>query len=90
MQASGVIKIWKGGSARKLHSYGDIRNNSGSTTSGCYPEIRSRHMKIARIDRHIARPVFATARRLRIESNRRKVVYSLYKGGLEPLHLPNY
>ncbi|MBV8173892.1 MAG: hypothetical protein JO151_04925 [Verrucomicrobia bacterium] len=47
-------------------------------------------MKIARIDRHIARPVFATARRLRIESNWRKIVYSLYTGVLEPLRLLYY
>ena len=32
-------------------------------------------MKIARINRHIARPVLPAAQRLRIESKRRKVVY---------------
>ncbi len=46
-------------------------------------------MKIARINRHIARPVLAPAKRLRIESNRRNVVYFLYRGGLEPLRYPN-
>ena len=37
-------------------------------------------MKIARINRHIARPVLPAAQRLRIESKRRKVVYFLYAG----------
>jgi hypothetical protein len=42
-------------------------------------------MKIARIAWHIARPPAATASHLRIESNRGKVVYFLYKVVLEPL-----
>ena len=41
-------------------------------------------MKIARIDRHIARRPAAVTGGLRIESNRRKVVYSLYTGVLNP------
>jgi hypothetical protein len=50
--------------------------------------MAEKHMKIARINRHIARPVLAPAKRLRIESKRRKVVYFLYAGGLEPLRYP--
>jgi len=45
-------------------------------------------MKIARINRHIARQVLAPAQRLRIESKRRKVVYFLYARGFEPLRYP--
>jgi hypothetical protein len=45
-------------------------------------------MKNARIAWHIARPPVAAARHLRIESNRRKLVYCLCKGDLERLIHP--
>src|SRR5271166_2707165 len=74
--------------AQKLHHYGCIGNNSGSSALGWNTEGRKQHMKIARINRHIARPVLGPAKRSRIESKRRKVVYFLYAGGLEPLRYP--
>jgi hypothetical protein len=42
-------------------------------------------MKIARIDRHIARQLAESARTSKNESNWQKLVYSLYAGALEPL-----
>src|SRR5271165_7151958 len=74
--------------ARKLHHYGCIGIDSGSSALGWNTDGRKQHMKIARINRHIARPVLPAAQRLRIESKRRKVVYFLYAGGFEPLRYP--
>jgi|HubBroStandDraft_2_1064218.scaffolds.fasta_scaffold135040_2 hypothetical protein len=74
--------------ARKLRHYGCIGNNSGSSALGWNTDGRKRNMKIARINRHIARPVLASAKRLRIESKRRKFVYFLCAVGLEPLRYP--
>ena len=74
--------------ARKLHHYRCIRNNSGSTALGWNTDSQKQHMKIARMNRHIARPVLAPGKRLRIESNRWRVIYFLYRGGLEPRRYP--
>jgi len=53
--------------------------------AGCRKKDKQKSMKIARIDRHIARPLATAATSLRIESNRRRLVYFLYTGVLEPL-----
>jgi len=42
-------------------------------------------MKIARIDRHIARRLATSAQTSKNESNRQKLVYSLYADALGPL-----